>query len=390
MFLRDHHRIGTPCRTMTRPAIPALTSVRFFFALMVIATHFQGFSRVEGVPSWVGPLGNIAVSWFFILSGFILAYNFPRLATHRATTEFLIARFWRLFPLQALTLLASYLMFESSRHLVEVSPTYLWRSLSLTHAWTASPFAAQAFNVPAWSISHEWFFYLAFPLLIAWGWKSALGFSLLAAAIAVSWATSLGCWDSAAAFQAPGDSYDPTCNAVLYYWPPARLWEFATGIGLCAIAVRLHQRGIRAWFQPVMVTSAVLMFVYRADLMWFIPFGFFSHTFAGWAVSTLVGCMIILGLSQDGLVAEIMRYRHLVFAGEISFSMYMIHMLILRYADATGVLAGPPYILSFILVCAVTIAISAATFLLIEQPSRSWLKSLMSGPRQPRPAIAVK
>lgn len=357
---------------------------------MVIGTHFQGYSSDGGIPSWLGPLGNIAVSWFFILSGFILAYNFPTLSTRRATMEFLIARFWRLYPLQALTLLASYLIFESSRHLVAVSPSHLWRSLSLTHAWTASPFAAQAFNVPAWSISHEWFFYLAFPMLMAWGWKSAFGFSLLTAAMAAAWATSLGCWDNAAAFQASGDSFAATCNSVLYYWPPARLWEFATGIGLCAIAVRLQQRGVRTWFQPVMVTSAVLIFVYRADLIAFIPYGFFSHTFAGWAVSTLVGCMIILGFSQDGHFAVILRYRPLVFAGEISFSMYMSHMLVLRYADTTGMLAGSPYILRFILVCAVTVAISAATFLLIEQPSRSWLKSLMTGPSQPREAIVLK
>lgn len=365
---------------MARPAIPALTSIRFIFAVMVLATHFHGYTPgVSG--AWMAPLGNIAVSWFFILSGFILAYSFPTLPSAKDTGKFLISRFWRLFPVQAVTVLASYLLFASSRQLAQTEPEYLFASLSLMHAWAADPAASQAFNVPAWSVSHEWFFYLAFPVLIAWGWRSALAVSVFAAAIALAWATQMGCWESQTAFQDSSNPYAANCYSLVYYWPPARLWEFTLGIGVCALAGRLRATRFASLLQCVLVPGATALFVFQSQILALIPYDFFSHFFVGWSLNVLIGCAIILGLSQRGPIAAALSIRPFVFAGEISFSMYMTHMLILRYLDAKGMNAGLPYPASFVAVCALTMLISAAVFLLVERPSRAWLKSVLSEPR---------
>ena len=76
--------------------LDALTSIRFVFSLMVVGTHFSGY-HPGALPSWIGPLGNIAVGWFFVLSGFILAYNFPRLDSGKLRWKFVVSRFFRLF-----------------------------------------------------------------------------------------------------------------------------------------------------------------------------------------------------------------------------------------------------------------------------------------------------
>ncbi|MGO4741332.1 acyltransferase family protein [Bosea sp. 2KB_26] len=357
--------------------LPALTSIRFVFAIMVVATHFAGYHPTIAAP-WMGPLGNIAVSWFFILSGFILAYNFPKLSGGSDVLKFVISRFWRLFPVQAVTLLASHALFDSSRHLVQIAPSYLAASLTLTHAWSASTFAAQAFNVPAWSISHEWFFYLIFPLLIARGWVLALAITAVSSVTAIGWATSIGCWNSQAAFQAAGDSYAPTCHSIAFYWPPARLWEFALGIAICAAAARFRRLPTARLIQPALVVLAVAAFYYQQEIVAVGPSGFFVRFFGLWVVNVGVGCTLILALSLPGPVADALNFRPLLFAGEISFSVYMTHMLILRYADMHHLGSELPAPVLFIIVCAVSSAVSAGIFLLIEQPSRLWLKAMFA------------
>lgn len=61
--------------------IKPLTSLRFIFAFMVFASHLGFLNKSESnVLHWVYDSvfheGYIGVSFFFILSGFILAYNY--------------------------------------------------------------------------------------------------------------------------------------------------------------------------------------------------------------------------------------------------------------------------------------------------------------------------
>jgi peptidoglycan/LPS O-acetylase OafA/YrhL len=58
-----------------RPApIPALTGMRFVAALMVFVSHY-GVPGISGVPALVASFGYVGVTFFFILSGFVLTYN---------------------------------------------------------------------------------------------------------------------------------------------------------------------------------------------------------------------------------------------------------------------------------------------------------------------------
>src|SRR5262245_1529969 len=61
-----------------RPALPALTSVRFLAALHVVVYHFFLVfpSRLPWLVAGVIGAGYTGVSFFFVLSGFVLAYNY--------------------------------------------------------------------------------------------------------------------------------------------------------------------------------------------------------------------------------------------------------------------------------------------------------------------------
>jgi peptidoglycan/LPS O-acetylase OafA/YrhL len=83
-----------------RGKLDALTSIRFFFASMVLVGHFTGHFQAElgPLPGFVYAMAPLAVSWFFVLSGFIIAYNYPALSTNKQRRDFLILRVARLWP----------------------------------------------------------------------------------------------------------------------------------------------------------------------------------------------------------------------------------------------------------------------------------------------------
>jgi len=61
-----------------RPRLPALTSLRFFAALHVVFFHFLAF-KIASSEGWLGQIssiGYVGVSFFFVLSGFILVYTY--------------------------------------------------------------------------------------------------------------------------------------------------------------------------------------------------------------------------------------------------------------------------------------------------------------------------
>src|SRR5579859_6972491 len=87
----------------------ALTGLRSFAAVNIVFFHFSN-------PLWFGPLapvvnaGYASVSFFILLSGYVLAYNYA--ARARAGTldvvRFYKARFTRLYPIYLLSLLLAW------------------------------------------------------------------------------------------------------------------------------------------------------------------------------------------------------------------------------------------------------------------------------------------
>lgn len=80
--------------------LPSLTGLRFFAASMVVLLHAaQRFDPISGMTHVVG-FGYIGVSFFFMLSGFILAWTAREVDS---PMQFYWRRFARVWPLHALT-----------------------------------------------------------------------------------------------------------------------------------------------------------------------------------------------------------------------------------------------------------------------------------------------
>jgi len=105
--------------------------------------------------------GYLAVSLFFILSGFILVYTYQgKISGTDSVVRFWEARFARIYPVY---LLALALMIPFARTL---TLGQRFTVLAMVQTWMPwRPDMVGAWNFPAWSLSVEAFFYLTFPLI---------------------------------------------------------------------------------------------------------------------------------------------------------------------------------------------------------------------------------
>jgi peptidoglycan/LPS O-acetylase OafA/YrhL len=147
------------------PALKALTPLRFLAALYVILFHQESSLSLHGEPLLDRFLTNgyTGVTFFFILSGFILVYNYPQISDR---SKFWIARFARIYPLYIFSIALGVAHIARHVRMSSLSDLFIPLTLCITLLQSWIPRWANAFNFPAWTLSVEAFFYLVFPFLL--------------------------------------------------------------------------------------------------------------------------------------------------------------------------------------------------------------------------------
>lgn len=150
-----------------------LTALRFFAALMIVIHHSADIFGIKAA----GVNWGQGVSFFFVLSGFILAYVYPRLDSKPEVLRFWRARVARIWP--------AYLFCFALGLLLVRYPwgtTTALANLLMIQAWIPLSSFYFSYNAVSWSISTEALFYLAFPLLI-YRWTDYWRMKLIGTAI---------------------------------------------------------------------------------------------------------------------------------------------------------------------------------------------------------------
>lgn len=175
-----------------------LTGIRGLAAFIVVFYHIESYLApyVNHITLTVIKHGYLAVDFFFILSGFVIAFNYFEklsLPSKKIIYQFYIKRIARIYPLHLLVLLTylsipiAYLM--TGKDLGETnkfSQESFLLSLFLMQAW--GWVESLTWNIPSWSISTEMMAYLLFPLMVfilsrsghRWGVKGAITAFVLA------------------------------------------------------------------------------------------------------------------------------------------------------------------------------------------------------------------
>ena len=362
-----------------RPAINALTSIRFFAAFYVAIFHWAKLHSRQGWPTPVrnaALVGYIGVPMFFVLSGFILSYNYAPDdgRKHIDRRGFWAARFARVYPVYLFGLVVAFPFFlKDLSKAGALDPAHVGvigaTATTLTQAW--SPATACKWNCPGWTLSVEAFFYALFPFLLVP--LLLLPVRKLLVVAAGSWLVAL-LGPSYVALGLPGhgalDFYVSTT-------PLARLPEFVIGMALGLVFLRIittHSEEVPRRAIAVVACASALALAGLILASSRIP-----EILLRTSLATPLFAAIIFALALDtGRFQRSMGWPVLVLLGEASYALYIIHVPIGSYFNhGTRMLAGHrvSWRLEFGLVyLALTVVASIILLRVLERPARRALR----------------
>jgi peptidoglycan/LPS O-acetylase OafA/YrhL len=401
--------------------LDALTGLRFVAAFCILFSHanewltpfsdYNPFHRVSMVSIYGMPL-------FFVLSGFVIHYNYGKLfATMRfgwAAAQFLGARIARLYPL-LLACLAVGLIVDDTLQWVHPHPIW-WLELvggflTMTQSWfyiivfdNQRLLMNNAFGL-GWSISTEFFFYLAY-----------LGLVFLFMRLRTPRATGIACivFGSAAFLffvecqihlpdiSALAQQYVPnfvseTANHdssfirwLFYYSPYSRIFEFILGCLTAQFYLQTAERPIgdveRRWANWALLSALALLVIIGVCFVSKWPFlsvyralQFLHQNFV---CAIPIAVVIFCAARYETGFSNFLCHRRMVLLGEMSYSIYAVHTWTLRIFEHEptkfGLTAGVDAVVRIALGIAVTLVVSTATYRLIEIPGRAKLRGFFA------------
>ena len=276
--------------------LTTLQSLRFIFVMMIFMSHFA----YGGVGAFDAG-GDGGVAFFFLLSGFVVSLGYaPRLRDGTfSCRRFIRRRLLKLYPLHLLCLLF---------FLVVARPPLDLRvllNLLLLQSWVPDAHYYYACNSVSWFLSSLLFCYLLFPWLHRLC-RSRWFLPLLLAALAVVYLLT---------------PYDRITD-ILYVNPLARMADFCLGIALCRLYEQdCSARSFTTRHELVVVILTVLVFfaypfvdakLRNAPLFWpvLLP-------------------LIIVFARDGGVVSACLRWRPLLWLGNLSMPLFMTHQMII-------------------------------------------------------------
>ncbi len=342
--------------------LDALTGIRGIAAWAVVLYHIRlslaGLFPAEAIA--VMARGYLAVDLFFILSGFVIWYNYADRLRSGGGVEarlFLWRRIARIWPLHAAILLAMagfvVVLAVTGRSTAGYPLGELPLHLLLVQNWGFTP--ALSWNHPAWSISTELAAYLVFPLIVLVAdWRRAPAALLVAIALALLAAIHL--LFAVNGHRALGDAIEQL-----------GLWRCLAAFLLGNIMCLLWQRWSGAAHAGSLAGLACLGIVATG-----LGSGLPETAFA--PAAFLTG-LLALALGRGWLV-RLLCARPVVYLGEISYSTYLAHFFLfilwkIAFVDVSLQL-GWAGLAGFL---ALVLAVSSALYHGLEKPAQRWLNA---------------
>ena len=341
--------------------------MRFVFAFMVFMHH-------NVIPADFLLLkhlfyeGYAGVSFFFILSGFILSCSYQErlLSGKMSALHFYKARTARIYPLHLLTFVIAAILSVPFYFNFEYLVNFI-SNLTLTQSFFPVGRVYFSFNAPSWSISDEMFFYLLFPFIVYLVYKKQNIFHiLLFSALTILFFLT---------FIVKKETHQ---HALFYINPIMRIADFCIGICLYNLCVRVstkHEKILKNVKWGGVEIISVIFFVCFYLLAYYIP-KVYRYSFWYWIPISLL--VTVFYLSRNGLCSKILSNKYFVLLGEISFGFYLFHQLIrglfTGFLSKMQIDMSYPY--RFITILTMTLIASYLSFKYYETPCNKIIKQL--------------
>ncbi|MEI7409768.1 acyltransferase [Pectobacterium aroidearum] len=312
----------TPLRNL-----PSLNGIRIIAAMFVFIFHtslgnmlnlFSDESIGEAYSFVLSKAGWISVSFFFILSGFVMNWSSPSVSS---PLHFYKKRFAKIYPVNIFIIIL--LLFTG---IISIERVDVWLpNALLIQTWIPQGDIYIGGNVPSWFLSVIAFLYITYPFLLKFIKKIPTEYLWMSVAL---------CYATLIAVNGAIYTLLPTVPLIegwpfevgeiqwwfAYTFPPTRVFEFTIGMLLS----RIIQEG--KWISVSVTTSVILTaLTYCIDL--FMPF------LLSFNLVTLIPLVLLIGsLAVSDLQGKrsFLHAKPMQWLGSISFCFYLIHFLVLR------------------------------------------------------------
>lgn len=358
--------------------IKSVQYLRGVAALMVVCFHFRYYLNDNYAQKDLGDAlfgsGAFGVDLFFIISGFIICYSTRKPDSPHPVAAYTLKRFFRIYPLLTFSLLTFFLLFGADGYSVLKSLIPLQADYS-----DQGPFFGYNLLSPAWTLTYEISFYLLFLVGLAISQKHR---RLIAAGLIVSiflllqWA--LNHEVRLSAYTEYDYPYGGPIRPVLAILSSPMILEFVCGIALYSMFMATPDlpEKTRVFLKPLLLgTAAVSSLIYFSG-------DFYGHGLTQWGAPSVA---LILSLLLYERLNGLPDIRWLSFLGDISYALYLTHIIVLQAIRTYGVRFGLEGAPAFAF--AVSLSLVAATLVhyLVEvraiDACRALLKHVGEAPR---------
>jgi peptidoglycan/LPS O-acetylase OafA/YrhL len=324
--------------------------------------------------------GYLAVTLFFMLSGFILAYNYRgQIETRNQAFRFWEARLARIWPVYVFSLLCcSFPLSDIPRFPLALA------TLCMVQAWNPfHPEYCELWNFVCWSLSVEAFFYLIFP----WLQKSLEKLRLAYLSLAGLFIVLVG-----ALCNTPFYSFSNRYSGLWFYIPVPLIQLPTFIVGVILGNLILGSSNTAATFDSPRGRSLTILRLAAHGLVAScrrIPI----LTWSGFLASLLVFCtatghteglvipafaVLLFGLAtEDSLLSSFLSTRLLILGGEISYSMYLLRTPLQKFVILHPALHNN-WIFDYLYIPLAVIPFSLFSYYCIEGPSRRGLRRIFA------------
>lgn len=327
----------------------SLTSLRFLAIVGIVLFHIKYTMSPFFSADNFADLPTFSVAFFFALSGFVLTYRYDNKIQLRLK-DFYIKRVLGIYPLHLLVLLIWCLFyFPPGWDRVTVFLSGI-ANTTLTQALFPRLEFILGYNAVAWFLSDLMIFYLLFPLIR----DVKISVLIFSAVILFLITTNL------LQLNGPINQFYPNFN---YFSPIIRVADFCAGI----LAAYLFKK----WAFLRYATFLELVFIFFAIAP--VCYNIFKipHGFGQVYMLITVPVFIYIFAHEEGSLSRFLaNQKILVFLGEVSFSLYLWHHMIMRYMGEHLSSLLPP-VLAILSAIVVSIVISIISFLCFEKPVRN-------------------
>lgn len=353
--------------------IKKLDGLRGFFSVLIVFLHYNR----PYLPGWFNNffINNtyVFVDFFFILSGFVISYNYYSiLVDYKTLVLFFIKRIIRLYPLHIFSSLIYFTYIIVSRKILTVYFPSYFSGVEFSYNQHIEPFVDAIFltnstpffgvtngtNDPSWSVSAEMITYLAFAFITVFFTRK---FNKIIFAIIII--------ISALLLYEHGTFFETGKFGFL-----RSFIGFFLGFIIFDVSNKKHL--IIPSYVEFFIPATVVLYLFILDSFKFSQYSWFLS----FICPILFSCLIFLLLYSDGLLSKLLESNLLQYLGRLSYSIYLNHYFF-GFVFVKSIYAifeigetALSKIIIFSFVFLIIISYSALTYNLIEVKIGNYLK----------------